>query len=65
MAESYYPELRRLLTEHGCTFVRSGAGSHEIWHSPITDRSFTVPRGCKRRHTANGILKDAGIKKKL
>ena len=60
-----YKDLRRLLEEAGCSFVRSGAGSHETWESPITGRRFTVPRGCKRRNTANGILKDAGIKKKL
>lgn len=30
--------LSRLLKEGGCTFVRAGKGSHEIWQSPITGR---------------------------
>jgi predicted RNA binding protein YcfA (HicA-like mRNA interferase family) len=65
VADNFYPTLKRLLEKAGCTFVRSGAGSHETWFSPKTGKHFTVPRGCKRRHTANGILKDAGIGKKL
>ena len=63
MPESYYPRLKRLLTDAGCTFVRSGKGSHEIWYSPKTQRTLSVPRNCKRSHTANGILKDAGLDK--
>ena len=42
--------------------MRSGKGSHEIWYSPLTRRSFTVPRA-KRSHTANAVLKDAGLPK--
>jgi len=43
--------------------VRAGKGDHEIWYSPITDRHFTLDRGVKVRHTANGTLKDAGLPK--
>lgn len=43
--------------------MREGKGAHAIWHSPITNRTFTVPRGTKSRHTANGVLKDAGLPK--
>ncbi len=63
MGSNLYPELVRLLRDAGCTFIRAGKGSHEIWHSPITDRRFTVPRNTVMTHTANGILKDAGLKK--
>jgi hypothetical protein len=65
VAEDYYRRLNRLLKDAGCTFVRRNASNHETWFSPITGLKFTVPDPCKRRHTANGILKDAGIKKKL
>jgi predicted RNA binding protein YcfA (HicA-like mRNA interferase family) len=58
----YYRDLIRLLKEGGCHFVRTGKGSHEIWYSPITKRSFTVPRA-KRSHTANEVLKQAGLPK--
>jgi len=39
------------------------AGSHEIWYSPTTRRKFSVPRNTKMVHTANGILKSAGLPK--
>jgi hypothetical protein len=42
-----------------------GDGDHEIWHSPITKRNITVDGEIKSRHTANAILKQAGIGKKF
>jgi predicted RNA binding protein YcfA (HicA-like mRNA interferase family) len=63
MPASFDRELRRLLREAGCTFVRSGKGSHEIWQSPITGRRFPVPIGILSRHTANGVLQQAGLPK--
>jgi predicted RNA binding protein YcfA (HicA-like mRNA interferase family) len=56
-------ELRRLLARAGCIFVRTGKGSHEIWSSPITKRRFPVPVGIVSRHTANGVLEQAGLTK--
>jgi predicted RNA binding protein YcfA (HicA-like mRNA interferase family) len=50
------------LKEAGCRFRRVGKGSHEIWESPITGRTFTVPSANSRR-TANAVLKDAGLPK--
>jgi predicted RNA binding protein YcfA (HicA-like mRNA interferase family) len=41
--------------------VRHGKGDHDIWYSPITDRHVTVPTKIKSRHTANAIMKQAGI----
>ena len=46
-----------------CGRVQQGKGSHEIWYSPITNRRFSVPRNTTMAHTANGILKDAGLEK--
>jgi predicted RNA binding protein YcfA (HicA-like mRNA interferase family) len=63
MISNLYPELARLLREAGCRLVRQGKGSHEIWHSPITNKRITVPRNTTKVHTANGILKDAGLPK--
>jgi hypothetical protein len=51
----------RALKEHGCTFVRHGKGDHDIWYSPITKLRFPVDAKIKSRHTANGIMKQAGI----
>ncbi|QQM29427.1 type II toxin-antitoxin system HicA family toxin [Martelella lutilitoris] len=59
----YLRELKRLLTEAGCEYIRPGKGDHEIWRSPITNRHFTVDSGTKSRHTANETLKQAGLPK--
>jgi len=55
--------LKKLLTDARCQFVRHGKGSHEIWFSPITNRHFPIPAGLASRHTANAILKQAGLPK--
>lgn len=64
--KSFTPEVKRWLIEHGCNFHRQGGrGDHEIWWSPITSCMVTVDNNIKSRHTANGVLKDAGIGKKF
>lgn len=60
---NFAPEVRRLLREHGFEFLRQGRGDHEIWHNPSTGRKVTVDGTIKSRHTANGILKQAGLVK--
>jgi hypothetical protein len=52
-----------LLRQAGCRLERQGKGSHEIWSSPITGRTFSVPRNIKKPTTANGILQQAGLPK--
>jgi hypothetical protein len=59
----YAPRLRKLLKEAGCTVDRKGKGDHEIWHSPLNGRRFPVDHKIKSRHTANAILKQAGLPK--
>ncbi|MBV9558882.1 MAG: type II toxin-antitoxin system HicA family toxin [Bradyrhizobium sp.] len=61
MAPQFDRVLRELLKAAGRTMVRQGKGSHEIWHSPITKRNFAVPVGIPSRHTANAILRQAGL----
>lgn len=63
MASSLTPELKRRLSEAGCYFERQGKGDHEIWYSPITERRFPVDASIKSRHTANAVLKQAGLGK--
>jgi predicted RNA binding protein YcfA (HicA-like mRNA interferase family) len=63
MSGNLYPDLIKLLSAAGCEFVRAGKGSHEIWRSPLTRRSFAVPKGIRKKHTANAILKQAGLEK--
>jgi hypothetical protein len=63
MAPQFDRALRELLRKSGCGLVRQGKGSHEIWYSPITMRSFPVPIGIASRHTANAVLRQAGLPK--
>lgn len=55
--------MRAKLREAGCTFVRHGRGDHDVWESPINGKRFTVPVNIDSRHTANKIMKDAGLPK--
>ncbi|MGZ8323053.1 MAG: type II toxin-antitoxin system HicA family toxin [Rhodoplanes sp.] len=59
----FYRQLVEILRGNGRRIVRSGKGSHEIWFSPINNRNFSVPRTTKSRHTANEVLKRAGLPK--
>ena len=63
MSSSLTPKLKKLLVKAGCSFERQGKGDHEIWYSPITNRRFVVDNAIKSRHTANGVLKQAGLPK--
>ena len=65
MGGTFDRALRDALADAGCSFLREGKGSHEIWWSPVSQRSFTVPVGTASRHTANAVLKDAGLPKQF
>jgi len=61
----FAPELIRILRAAGCYFVRPGKGDHQIWFSPISNRNFVVDSKIKSRHTANAVLKQAGMQKQF
>ncbi len=58
-------DLKKLLRDKGCFFDRQGKGDHEIWYSPITNIRFVVDNKIKSRHTANAVLKQAGLPKEF
>jgi len=60
---NYTRELKKLLREKGCRYERQGRGDHEIWYSPVTSKRFPVDNEIKSRHTANAVLKQAGLPK--
>ena len=62
---TYEKAVRELLRKHGCRFVRQGKGDHEVWYSPITNRSIIVDGKIKSRHTANAIMSQSGINHKF
>ncbi len=58
-------ELKKILKQNGCRLFRQAKGDHEFWESPISGTRFPVDNGMKSRHTANAVLKQAGIKHKI
>jgi hypothetical protein len=57
--KGYGKAVRRLLIREDA----QGRGDHEIWTSPHASKPFTVPVTIASRHTANKVLKDAGLPK--
>lgn len=62
MPKDFYRELSKLLTDAGWSRVDGGKGSHEKWVQARGGRIVIVPRS-KSRHTANEVLKQAGLPK--
>jgi predicted RNA binding protein YcfA (HicA-like mRNA interferase family) len=62
MPKDFYPDLARILTSAGWSKTSGGKGSHEKWVHPASGRVIVVPRS-KSRHTANEVLKQAGLPK--
>lgn len=54
----YYEQIAKLLRAHGYKLLRQ-TGSHQIWTNG--KRNQTVSTNCYSRHTANGIMRQAGI----
>jgi hypothetical protein len=61
----YAPIVKKILSENGCLLERQGKGDHEIWYSPLTKLRFPIDGKIRSRHTANGVLKQAGLPKQF
>lgn len=62
MVKGFYNDVVSRLAEAGYVRKKGGKGSHEKWkhkNLPVV----TVPKNMLSKHTANGILKDAGLPK--
>jgi predicted RNA binding protein YcfA (HicA-like mRNA interferase family) len=57
------PELKRILRRNGFELLRQGKGDHEIWQHTVSKITVTIDAGMKSRHTANAVLKKAGLPK--
>lgn len=62
---SYTPKLKKILRKNGCYYDRQAKGDHELWFSPHTERYFVVDNKIVSRHTANVVLKQAGLPKEF
>jgi predicted RNA binding protein YcfA (HicA-like mRNA interferase family) len=65
MPFGFYKDLIEEIKALGFAYERQAKGSHEQWLNAETDVTVTVPHNLYSRHTANGILKKAGGKKKF
>lgn len=56
-------DLIKDLRNAGCELKRQGKGSHQIWYSPITGKTFPVPhpKSSLPIGTVKSIKKAAGI----
>lgn len=64
MPDGLYNDVVDELRICGFEYWKAAKGSHEKWKNE-SGQVLIVPRNLKSRHTANGILKDAGSNKKL
>jgi predicted RNA binding protein YcfA (HicA-like mRNA interferase family) len=62
LAKDFYREAAKILSEAGWTPTDGGKGSHRKWRHMASGRTVIVPRS-KSRHTANEVLRQAGLPK--
>ena len=59
---SFSADLLEILKEAGCNYhAPAHRGNHDIWFSPITGIYFPFDSKILSHHTANAILKIAGL----
>lgn len=61
--KGFYNQVVAVLKQHGFFLVRHSGTAHQTWGNGRV--SVTVSTNCNSRHTANGIMKDAGIDHKF
>jgi predicted RNA binding protein YcfA (HicA-like mRNA interferase family) len=65
MVQGYTKQLKAILRENGWSYLRSGKGDHEIWARSGAPKPIVVDGKIMSRHTANAVLKQAGIRTRL
>ena len=65
MVQGYSMHLKAILRRNGWRLLRSGKGDHEIWAHAERPKPVVIDNKIMSRHTANAVLKQAGIKVKL
>jgi predicted RNA binding protein YcfA (HicA-like mRNA interferase family) len=61
----YFKQLCEVLTKNGWAYYGPGKGSHQKWRKSGISHSVLVPFNCYSRHTANAVLREAGIDHKF
>jgi predicted RNA binding protein YcfA (HicA-like mRNA interferase family) len=57
----YTNEVRKILSNNGFHIARKGKGDHVIWYNDNTKKTASVDSEIKSRHSANEVLKKAGL----
>ncbi len=65
MAKGFYKDIVKILREQGYERSKGGKGSHEKWMHPRSGLILIVPHNLLSKHTANNILKSAGLEPKF
>ena len=65
MMNDYGIIVKSILDKHGWRFLRHGKGSHDMWIGPDNKKAVSVPKGIKSRHTANAVLRRAGLNERI
>ncbi len=65
MGKGYYRQLTDILkAEAGAYYTGNGKGSHEHWRT-ANGEPLIISKNIPSPHTANSILKKAGLKKRF
>ena len=65
MPKGYYALIVKVLKSEGFRYAHNTKGSHERWVNDETGATAVVPKSIGSRHTANAVLKQAGLGKRL
>lgn len=65
MVQGYTKQVKAILRANGWSLLRRGKGDHEAWAHPESPKPIIVDGKIMSRHTANAVLKQAGIRVKL
>jgi hypothetical protein len=61
----YTRQVKTILSDNGCYFLRHGKGDHDVWFNPAIKKPFTVDGSITKRTSANKTLKSAGLNQKV
>jgi hypothetical protein len=65
MVRGFYAQITAALRDAGFEYKRQAKGDHEVWYNAKLNKSVIVDRGSLSRHTANGVMKQAGLTKRF
>lgn len=65
MVRGFYAQVVAALRDAGFEYKRQAKGDHELWYNASQNKSVIVDRGSLSRHTANAVMKQAGLPKRF